>query len=54
MLAVQWHPECLRTDHSAALFDWVATAAATRLTRVDVHLLVEPQSEPSKGIAAAS
>ena len=54
MLAVQWHPECLRTDHSAAIFEWVAAAATSRLTRVDVHLLLEPQPEPSKGIAAAS
>ena len=54
MIAVQWHPECLRSDHSAAIFEWVAAAAATRLTRVDVHLLLEPQPAPSKGIAAAS
>ena len=46
MLAVQWHPECLRTDHSAAIFDWVATAAATRLTRVDVHLVFDAEQQP--------
>lgn len=55
MIAVQWHPECLRTDHSEAIFDWLATAAATRLTRVDVHLVFEPEQETEvKGIAAAS
>ena len=25
-LAVQWHPECLRKDHSKALFDWLVDA----------------------------
>jgi putative glutamine amidotransferase len=46
MLAVQWHPECLRTDHSAAIFDWIATAAAARLTRVDVHLVFDAERDP--------
>lgn len=46
MLAVQWHPECLRTEHSAAIFDWLATAAASRLTRVDVHLVFDAEQEP--------
>jgi hypothetical protein len=41
LLAVQWHPECLRADHSTALFDWIATAAAARLTKVDVRLMFE-------------
>lgn len=47
LLAVQWHPECLRTDHSAALFDWIATAAATRLTKVDVHLVFDTAPAPA-------
>ena len=46
LLAVQWHPECLRTDHSTALFDWIATAAASRLTRVDVHLVFDKVPTP--------
>ncbi|MDJ0497143.1 MAG: gamma-glutamyl-gamma-aminobutyrate hydrolase family protein [Acidimicrobiia bacterium] len=55
MIAVQWHPECLRTDHSVAIFDWLATAAAARLTRVDVHLVFEADQQTAvKGIAAAS
>lgn len=40
-LAVQWHPECLRKDHSTALFNWLADAAALRMTRVDVRLLTD-------------
>ena len=55
MIAVQWHPECLRTDHSVAIFDWLATAAAARLTRVDVHLVFEAEQQAAvDGIAAAS
>jgi putative glutamine amidotransferase len=48
MLAVQWHPECLRSDHSAAIFDWLAAAAAARLMRVDVHLVFDADQEPLK------
>ena len=48
LLAVQWHPECLRADHSAALFDWIATAAASRLTKVDVHLVFDAASPPAE------
>lgn len=44
MVAVQWHPECLRTRHSEALFAWLAEAALRRATRVDVHLAFD--SEP--------
>ncbi len=55
LIAVQWHPECLRADHSAALFDWLADAAALRMTKVDVRLPVE--SEPlgpiTRSVAAA-
>jgi hypothetical protein len=40
-LAVQWHPECLRKDHSAGLFEWLADAAALRMTRVEVRLLTD-------------
>ncbi len=55
MLAVQWHPECLQADHADALFDWLATAAVARMTRVDVHLVVGPeQATEVEGIAAAS
>jgi len=41
MMAVQWHPECLRKDDAAALFDWLADVSARRMTRVDVRLLTE-------------
>ena len=47
MLAVQWHPECLRADHATALFDWIATSAAVRVTKVDVHLVFDSASEPA-------
>lgn len=55
LLAVQWHPECLRDEYSAALFDWLADAAALRLTKVDVHLALAPEPVPSlvKGVAAS-
>ena len=55
LLAVQWHPECLRKDHSTALFDWLAGAALLRMTRVDVRLLTESvQVVPVKTKAAAA
>jgi gamma-glutamyl-gamma-aminobutyrate hydrolase PuuD len=56
MVAVQWHPECLRADHAGALFDWLTDAALRRLTRVDFRLAVEPEppSRIVKGVAAAS
>ena len=56
MVAVQWHPECLRADHAKALFDWLADAALRRATRVDVHLAFESEPAASivKGVAAAS
>lgn len=41
MLAVQWHPECLRQGDAKALFRWLADAAVLRMTRVDVRLLTE-------------
>jgi putative glutamine amidotransferase len=55
MLAVQWHPECLRSDASASLFDWLATAAAARITKVDVHLVFDAEPAPplAKGAAAS-
>ncbi len=59
LLAVQWHPECLQKDHAAALFSWLAEAAALRLTRVDVRLLTEsvkviPVKAKTKTKAAAA
>ena len=56
MVAVQWHPECLRADHAKALFDWLTDAALRRATRVDVHLAfeAEPVTPIVKGVAAAS
>ncbi|MCP4306712.1 MAG: gamma-glutamyl-gamma-aminobutyrate hydrolase family protein [bacterium] len=53
MLAVQWHPECLRSDHSAALFDWLADAATIQMMKTDLqpHLVVAP---PTPTAAAAS
>ncbi len=55
MLAVQWHPECLQKDHATALFEWLAAAAALRMTRVDVRLLTESvQVIPVKTKAAAA
>ena len=56
MVAVQWHPECLRDEHAAALFDWLADAAASRLTKVDVRLAVDPEPVAPivKNVAAAS
>jgi putative glutamine amidotransferase len=41
MLAVQWHPECLRKADAKALFKWLANAAALRMTRVDIRLLTD-------------
>lgn len=56
LVAVQWHPECLRADHAKALFDWLADTALQRATRVDVHLAFEsePPTPIVKGVAAAS
>jgi putative glutamine amidotransferase len=56
MVAVQWHPECLRADHAKSLFDWLTDAALRRATRVDVHLAFEsePPTPIVKGVAAAS
>lgn len=31
MVAVQWHPECLRDWHAAAIFDWLIEVARTRM-----------------------
>ncbi len=53
LLAVQWHPECLRADHSLALFDWLATAAAARLTKVDVHLVFDGVPATVEGAVAS-
>lgn len=55
LVAVQWHPECLRADHAAALFDWVADAAARRMTRVDGKLHATPSLPDAiaKSVAAA-
>jgi putative glutamine amidotransferase len=41
MVAVQWHPECLRKDEARALFDWLTEAASLRMTRIDVRLLTD-------------
>lgn len=38
MVAVQWHPECLRNRHAAALFKWLVVTAGSRMTRVGVRL----------------
>jgi hypothetical protein len=55
MLAVQWHPECLRSDQATALFSWLADAAALRVTRVDVRLLTESvRVLPAKRNSAAA
>ncbi|MGA9598504.1 MAG: gamma-glutamyl-gamma-aminobutyrate hydrolase family protein [Acidimicrobiia bacterium] len=55
MVAVQWHPECLRKDDARALFDWLGDAAALRMTRVDVRLLTESvEATEMKQSAAAS
>jgi putative glutamine amidotransferase len=55
VLAVQWHPECLRKDHSEALFDWLADAAAKRMTRVDLQLLAKAaEVAPIRDAAAAA
>jgi putative glutamine amidotransferase len=55
MLAVQWHPECLRHEHATALFSWLAAAAVDRLTKVDVHLAIsEAPEDPGIEVAAAS
>lgn len=56
MVAVQWHPECLRADHAKALFDWLAGAAVSQATLVDVHLAfeAEPATPIAEGVAAAS
>lgn len=53
MIAVQWHPECLRNDASDSLFDWIATAAASRLTRVDVRLVFDAEPRVSEGAVAS-
>jgi hypothetical protein len=55
-LAVQWHPECLRKDHTTALFDWLVNAAALRMTRVEVRLLTDKVEvvPPTRKAAAAS
>lgn len=56
MLAVQWHPECLRDEHATALFNWLADAASLRLSQVAVRLTLEtePATPVVKGVAAAS
>lgn len=54
MVAVQWHPECLRKDDAKALFDWLADSAARRLTRVDVRLLTESVEAPAMKRRAAA
>ncbi len=42
LLAVQWHPECLRADHAAALFDWLADAATIQMMKSEIHAVVDP------------
>jgi putative glutamine amidotransferase len=37
MIAVQWHPECLRDQHAAAIFDWFVAAARVRMGLVAVR-----------------
>ncbi len=54
MLAVQWHPECLRKDHSVALLDWFVDAAKRRMTKVDVHLVPERPEVVRVGRSAAA
>lgn len=41
MIAVQWHPECLRRDDATALFNWLANVASLRMARVDIRLLTD-------------
>lgn len=41
LLAVQWHPECLRKEHAKALFSWLVDAAAMRLTQTDLRSLTD-------------
>lgn len=38
MVAVQWHPECLRRRHAAALFQWLVDTARSKMTKVGVQL----------------
>ena len=52
LLAVQWHPECLRADHSAALFDWLADAATVQMLRTDLQ--PSPAPVVTRSVAAAS
>ena len=55
MVAVQWHPECLRKDDAKLLFAWLVDAALLRVTRVDVRLLTEsPEVRAVDQSAAAS
>ena len=52
-VAVQWHPECLRADHAAALFDWLADAAAMQMTKIDVRMLADSEPIIAQSAAAA-
>lgn len=54
MVAVQWHPECLRADHAAALFDWLADAAAIRMTKIEDLISLDIEPIDSSTAAAAS
>jgi len=38
MVAVQWHPECLRHRHATALFKWLVDTARSKMTKVGVQL----------------
>jgi putative glutamine amidotransferase len=55
MVAVQWHPECLRDKHADALFNWLADSAAFRMA-VDVALTLHTTPVPRlvEDVAVAS
>ena len=53
MLAVQWHPECLRSDHSAALFDWLADAATIQMMKADLQPRIVVAPATPTGVAAS-
>lgn len=53
LLAVQWHPECLRSDHASALFDWLADAAVVQMAKTEVSTALAPAPVAPIGIAAA-
>ena len=52
MLAVQWHPECLRSDDSAALFDWLADAATIQMMKADLQPVTVVPITPTAAAAS--